>query len=216
MLIAIDGPAASGKGTLARRLAKYLDLSYLDTGSLYRGVGLKLIESGMDVEEAEDHNSKSAEHAIEIARNLALKDLEDLNLSCEGVGKAASIVSAIPKVREALLEFQKGVANSPNGAVLEGRDIGTVVCPNADHKFFVTASIEARAERRYKELQKRDESVIYDSVLQDLVKRDRRDSKRTISPLTIAEDAIEVDTTDMSMDDVFEKIVSIISSSTSR
>lgn len=210
LVIAIDGPAASGKGSLGRRLAQHFGMEYLDTGKLYRYVGLKLLEEGFDAVQAEDEDSPAAKKATEIAKNIKIHDLGTANLMGEGVGKAASIVSALPSVRKALLEFQKNVAESSNGAVLDGRDIGTIVCPEADFKFFITANLEIRSERRFKELQKKDNRVIYTSVLEDLRQRDERDSKRSISPLVAAGDAICIDTTALDLDEVFEQVLDII------
>ncbi len=210
LVIAIDGPSASGKGTLARRLAKELGLIYLDTGKLYRYVGLKLLESDEKIEKAAKHTSKEAKKAIEIAESLVLGDLEQHDLSSEEIGNAASIVSAIPGVRKALLSFQRDIATNPKGAVLDGRDIGTVVCPNADFKFFITADLKTRAERRYKQLQKQGNEVIYSSILQDLASRDERDTERTASPLSPARDAVHIDTTGLGMDDVLKKVISIV------
>jgi len=215
MIIAIDGPAASGKGTLAREIAKKLGYSYLDTGKLYRAVGKKMLDAGLDVLEADDHSSSAAEEAVSIAKNMNIGEISNVELASEGVGAAASIVSAIPGVRKALLEFQREVAQDKRGAVLDGRDIGTVVCPDADFKFFITASLEARAKRRYKELQKKDNSVIYAEVLEDLERRDKRDTQRNTSPMKVAEDAIRIDTTEMGIDEVLKEVLSIISSSTS-
>lgn len=215
LLIAVDGPAASGKGTLARRVAEHLGAVYLDTGKLYRAVGYALIKSGKNVDAAADFDSDSAKYAASSAENLDISALNNQDLSLEEVGRAASFVSAIPAVRKALLKFQRDVAKNPKGAVIDGRDIGTVVCPEANPKFFITASLETRAKRRFIELQKRDNGVIYDSVLQDLKARDERDSKRKISPLKPANDAIHIDTSNMSIDDVFNKVLSVILSSTS-
>jgi len=215
LLIAIDGPAASGKGTLARRLAEHLGCIYLDTGKLYRAVGVKLISSGADVDSAADFDSDAALQAISIAKTLRPSELFSLSLNDEGTGKAASLVAAIPDVRSALLTLQKECAADTQGAVLDGRDIGTVVCPNADVKFFITADIETRTRRRFKELQKTDKSIIYESVLQDLQRRDARDSSRQTAPLKIAEDAIVIDTTTMNMEQVFEKVLTAVLSSAS-
>ena len=203
MIIAVDGPVAAGKGTLARRLAAALDYAYLDTGSIYRAVAAKILAAGGDPEDAET--------AAAAARNLAPIDLERDDLRLEKVGQAASQVAAIPAVREALLAFQRGFAarppQGPNGpragAVLDGRDIGTVVCPDADVKFFLTASVEARAARRHKELIERGEESIYARVLQDLRERDARDSGRATAPLRAAEDAVRLDTSDMDADQAF-------------
>ncbi len=202
IVIAIDGPAASGKGTVAKRLARYLRLAYLDTGSIYRAIGYNIMQEGRDP------NDKDV--AIKAAKNLAPGDLKNEHLYDEGVGNAASIISAVPRVREILLQFQRDFARNPEGAVLDGRDIGTVICPNADYKFYITADIEARAMRRFKQLQSKGNPVIYDDVLQDLQRRDERDSMRKIAPLKAADDAICIDTTDMNEDEVFAKVLSFV------
>ncbi len=202
LVIAIDGPAASGKGTLARKIAEHYGLQYLDTGSIYRAVGWLALQHNISPEDEQN--------IVRIAENLTEKDLLNPDLYCEGVGKMASIVSAIPQVRETLLTFQQKVAASPNGSVLDGRDIGTVICPHATVKFFITADIEARAKRRYKQLQNNESSVIYHDVLENLQKRDRRDSERTIAPLAKARDAITIDTTHLSVDEVFATMLKSI------
>lgn len=202
IVVAIDGPAASGKGTVAKRLARYLGLAYLDTGSIYRAIGYSILSAG--------GNPEDKKTAIDAAKDLVPGDLKNIHLYDEGVGSAASIVSAIPKVREILLQFQRDFAKRPEGAVLDGRDIGTVICPNADYKFFITADIEARATRRFKQLQSKGIPVIYDTVLQDLTRRDERDSKRKIAPLKAAGDAIHIDTTNMDEDEVFAEVLSYV------
>ena len=207
MLIAIDGPAASGKGSLGRRLAKHLGLDYLDTGKLYRYVGYKLIEEGYDLDDITIKEKEVSAKAVEAANNIDITDIEQRNLGSEKIGKYASVASAIPEVRDALLDFQRNVAKSKRGAILDGRDIGTVVCPDADYKFFITANIEIRAERRHKELQNKGNEVIYTSVLDDLKQRDDRDSKRAIAPLKPSVDAIFVDTTTLNADEVFELVL---------
>jgi len=201
-VIAIDGPAASGKGTLARKLAEYYGHAYLDTGRLYRAVGLKLVNANQDA------NDKHA--AIEAAKSINAHDLQSKRLRQEKVGNAASIVSAIPEVRQILLDYQRTYAKREGGAVLDGRDIGTVVCPDADIKLFVTASVEARAERRHKEIQGEGIEVVAESVLEDLKERDERDSQRDVAPLKPAPDAIEIDTTNMSTDEVLARVTSLI------
>ncbi|WP_299622385.1 (d)CMP kinase [Pelagibius sp.] len=199
MIIAVDGPVAAGKGTLARRLAGALGLAYLDTGSIYRAVAAKILAAGGD---PEDHGQ-----AVETARGLDPADLARGDLRREDVGQAASKVAANQTVREALLDFQRRFARQPPGgeagAVLDGRDIGTVVCPGAEVKFFLTASIEARAARRHKELLQRGEESIYARVLQDLRERDARDSGRTTAPMKAAEDALRLDTSEMDADQAF-------------
>jgi cytidylate kinase len=200
MIVAVDGPVAAGKGTLARRLAAALDCAYLDTGSIYRAVAAKILVAGGDPEDPET--------AAAAAKALQPIDLERDDLRLETVSQAASKVAAIPAVRAALLDFQRRFAAAPpggqNGAVLDGRDIGTVVCPDADVKFFLTASVEARALRRHKELLERGEESIYARVLQDLRERDARDSGRATAPLRAAEDAVRLDTSAMDADRAFE------------
>lgn len=202
LVIAIDGPAASGKGTLARRLAQHYGLPYLDTGSLYRAVGLRLLYADADP------NDKAA--AIEAAESLDIQDLSNPRLRQERVGQAASIISAMPEVRAILLDYQRNFAAAPHGAVLDGRDIGTVVCPNADLKIFMTASIDARANRRHRELQGEGIEVVYQSVLDDLIERDARDQQRQNAPLIAADDAIRIDTTHQSANDVFDSVIQLI------
>lgn len=187
MIIAIDGPAASGKGTLARRIARELGYGHLDTGKLYRAVGIAVLREGGDPSDA-----VAAESA---ARGLDPDALDDPELAGDEAAQAASKVSAIPAVRSALLEFQRAFATRPPGAVLDGRDIGTVVCPDADIKFYVIASDEIRAQRRHKELLDRGNASIYARVLQDLKERDARDSARSVAPMKPAEDAVVLDTT---------------------
>jgi len=205
MIIAIDGPAAAGKGTLARRLAKHLGYDYLDTGSLYRGVGLQVLRGGGDP--ADTGAAKAA------AERLDLALLADPELRGEAAAKAASLVAAQPAVRAALLDFQRHFAHRPpggRGAVLDGRDVGTVVCPDANVKLFVTASLEARALRRLNELQAGGRAAIWSAVLQDMQDRDARDSRRDVAPLKPAADAVVIDTTSLSPDQVFEAARAIV------
>ena len=206
MIVAIDGPAASGKGTLARRLARRFGLAFLDTGSLYRAAALKALDSGRD-----PSNPELAERA---AKAVQPRDLDDPRLREERVAEAASLVAAIPTVRAALLAFQRDFAHHPppgfRGAVLDGRDIGTVVCPDAAVKLFVTASAEARALRRFKELQESGQNAIYQRVLQDIEQRDARDRERLTAPLRRADDAIELDTTALDADAAFAKAVALV------
>ena len=196
MIVAIDGTAASGKGTLARRVAARYGLHHLDTGLIYRGVGHAVLSAGAD-----PANPAAAETA---ARALDPSALGDPALRGDAAAAAASKVAAIPVVRAVLLQFQRDFAARPPGAVLDGRDIGTVVLPDADAKIFVTATIETRADRRYKELRGRGQAVIYADVLRDLRERDDRDSRRTVSPLQPAVDAFVLDTSALSPDAVFE------------
>ena len=202
LVIAIDGPAASGKGTLARRLAEHYGLDYLDTGSLYRAVGMKLVYSG------KDPNDRAA--AIDAAKHIDADDLANPRLRQERIGQAASIVSAYPEVRAALLDFQRNFAKGRKGAVLDGRDIGTVVCPDAEFKFFITATLYARAKRRHREVTGEGIEVIFESVLDDLRERDERDEKRAVAPLKPAEDAILMDTSTLDASEVFEKACQMI------
>jgi cytidylate kinase len=199
-VVAIDGPAASGKGTLARRLAARFGLVHLDTGTLYRAAAfLVLAENGDPADPA------LAEAA---ARRLNPTLLDDRRLLSEAVAQASSVVAAIPGVRAALLAFQRDFAAHPpgsaRGAVLDGRDIGTAVCPDAAVKLFVTASPAARAERRLRELRDSGATVIYRDVLQDMTERDARDSGRRVAPLAAAPDAVTIDTTGLDADQVFE------------
>lgn len=199
MIVAIDGPAAAGKGTLARRLAGAFDFAYLDTGLLYRAVGALMRERGLD---PADHTAVTAVAESLRPEHLARPDLRD-----EAVAAAASVVAAIPAVRAALRGFQQAFAADPPsgkaGVVLDGRDIGTVVCPGAEAKIFITADVEARARRRHKELLDRGETSIYARVLQEMRARDARDSERATAPLTAADDAIVLNTTEMTPDAVF-------------
>lgn len=202
LVIAIDGPAASGKGTLARRLSEHYGLPYLDTGSLYRAVGMRVLYAG--------HDPHDKQAAIEAAQSLIPQDFTNPRLRQERVGQAASIVSAMPEIRSILLDFQRDFAASAQGAILDGRDIGTVVCPQADLKIFMTASFEARATRRHRELQGEGIEVVYQSVLDDLIERDERDSRRQNAPLEAADDAVHVDSTALSANEVFALITSLI------
>ncbi len=208
MIVAIDGPSAAGKGTLARRLAAALDFAYLDTGLLYRAVGARLLAEGRA-----PGDPMAAERA---AAELEPADLERADLRSEAVAQAASEVAAQAEVRARLLAFQRRFAASPPdgkaGAVLDGRDIATVVCPEAEVKVFLTASLEARAARRLKELQERGENAIYPRVLQEMRDRDARDSGRAAAPLRPAEEAIVLDTTEMDSDAVFDAVWAIVQS----
>jgi cytidylate kinase len=208
IVVAVDGPAAAGKGTLARRLADALNLVYLDTGSIYRAVAAKLLAAGGD--------PADVRAATEVAQGLTSDDLGREDLRAEGVGGAASVVSAHQDVRAALLEFQRAVAFDPPagraGAVLDGRDIGTVVCPDACAKLFVTASLEERARRRHEELLGRGEARIYARVLEDLRERDARDGARETAPMMAAADAVTLDTSDLDIDAAFHRALDIVRS----
>jgi CMP/dCMP kinase len=198
-IVAIDGPAASGKGTLARRLAEHFGLAHLDTGKLYRATASLVLAAGGD--------PADPAAATEAARRVDPARLADPALLTEEVAQASSIVAAISAVRAALLDRQRDFAAHPpppfRGAVLDGRDIGTAVCPDATVKLFVTASPETRAERRLRELRERGATVIYGDVLQDMKERDARDSERRVAPLAAAPDAVTIDTTGLDADQVF-------------
>jgi CMP/dCMP kinase len=197
VVIAVDGPAAAGKGTLARRLAEHFGYAYLDTGTLYRAVGIKTIRAG--------HDPAEPEAATAVARALVPEDLERPDLRSDEAARAASEVAAQAGVREALLDFQREFARRPPGgcgAVLDGRDIGTVVCPDAHVKLFITASLFVRARRRLRELRDRGAAVIHSTVLRDMKERDARDSEREVAPLRPAVDAYVINTSDLDPDTV--------------
>jgi cytidylate kinase len=194
-VVAVDGPAASGKTTLARRLAAHFHLPFLDTGLLYRAVALKLLRAGRSLDD------RAA--ALAGARSIAAADLEDPSLRDDEVAHGASRVAVVPEVREALLVLQRRFGEGGPGAVLAGRDIGTVVRPDATHKVFVTASAEERARRRCKELRASGAAAIYERVLEDLRQRDTRDRSRVVAPLVPASDAFVIDTTDRDAETAF-------------
>ncbi|MCK4713346.1 MAG: (d)CMP kinase [Marinosulfonomonas sp.] len=193
--VAIDGPAASGKGTIGRAVAAHFGFAYLDTGLLYRAVGRKVL-SGMD--------------PVEAAQALRPEDMETNDLRTTEVAQAASKVASNPTVRAALLDFQRTFAARSGGAVLDGRDIGTVICPDADVKLFVTASDQVRAERRYLELSGKGHDVTRDGVLADLRERDKRDSERDVAPMVAAADAVVLDTSQMSIEEAVAMAVKVI------
>jgi cytidylate kinase len=202
MVIAIDGPAASGKGTLARRLAAHYGLPHLDTGLLYRAVARAVLDAGQALD---DEGA-----AAQAARGLDLARFDEASLRGRAMGEAASVVSAFGPVRDALLAYQRRFAAAPEGAVLDGRDIGTVVCPDATVKLYVTASAEERARRRYAELLARVEPAEFEAILADIRRRDERDRSRRIAPLRPAEDAIRLDTTNLDADGAFTAALAII------
>jgi len=195
LVIAIDGPAASGKGTLAKRLALHFGLPHLDTGLLYRAVALALIDAGDDLDD-----EAAAARAASV---LAADRLADPRLRERAMGEAASRVSSVPAVRAALLDWQRRFAQDEAGAVLDGRDIGTVVCPDAPVKLYITAAAEERARRRHRELAQRGEETTWAAILADIRARDARDSNRAAAPLKAAEDAVVLDTTDLDPDAAF-------------
>ena len=217
MIIAIDGPSGAGKSTLGKMLAKKLNLLYLDTGAMYRAVGLAVVERGVSFEDRAQ--------VAEIAENAKIElvgEPESLQIFLDGrdvtgeirtneIGQAASIVSAIAEVRKILVEHQREIGQSaPRGCVLDGRDIGTIVFPNADVKFFLTAKPEARARRRYEEDLQRGLDVTYEKTFEEIRQRDERDVSRADSPLSIAEDAIVIDTSELNLTEVFEQMTEIV------
>ena len=217
MIIAIDGPSGAGKSTLGKMLAKKLNLLYLDTGAMYRAVGLAVLRSGIEFEE----KTKIAEIAEKSDIKL-VGEPETLQIFLDGeniseeirtneVGQAASIVSGISEVRRILVEHQRNLGqNSPSGAVLDGRDIGSVVFPNENVKFFLTAKPEARARRRFEEDLARQRATSYEQTFAEIKERDERDVSRADSPLTIAEDAVVIDTSELDLSEVFAQMMQII------
>ena len=195
MIIAIDGPAAAGKGTLAKALAAHLGYHFLDTGTLYRMVGLVMLRGAGD--------------PITAARNLDPSTFNDADLRSEEVAGAASKVASIPEVRAALVQFQRDFARRKPGAVLDGRDIGTVICPHADFKFYITASVEARARRRFQDL--RDAGVSLENIKADIITRDTRDAKQSAP----AVDAIVIDTSEISAQECLDRVIALLNVSPS-
>jgi cytidylate kinase len=208
MIIAIDGPAASGKGTIARRLAAHYGLPHLDTGLLYRATARSLMERGERLE--------NVDAAISAARGLALTDFDETQLRGAEMGEAASIMGAMPQVRAVLLDLQRQFAARKEGAILDGRDIGSIICPNADVKIFVTAQSETRAQRRALELKSRGEKVDFAAVLADIQKRDERDSSRSSAPLIMASDAIRLDTTGLDVEKSVAAAIAIVENKTQK
>jgi cytidylate kinase len=208
-IIAIDGPAASGKGTIARKLAAHYGVAHLDTGLLYRAVGLAVLRAGDDPADA----AKAEKAALVLSAKGFDSLFNDLAIRADATSVAASKVAAVPAVRSILLKYQKDFcAEPPNqsrGAVLDGRDIGTVIAPDAEVKIYVTASLEARAERRFKELQGRNENAIYESVLRDMQERDARDASRSVAPARPADDAVILDTSNLTADQAFAEAIKI-------
>jgi cytidylate kinase len=193
--VAIDGPAAAGKGTISKAVAAHFDLAHLDTGLLYRAVGARMLQG---------------EEPIEAAQSLAADDLENPALRTADVAQAASKVAVIPEVRAALLDFQRAFARRSGGAVLDGRDIGTVICPQAEVKLFVTASAEVRAQRRFAELAERGFETDFDTVLADVKTRDDRDMNRADAPLRPAEDAVTIDTSELSIGEAVAQAIAAV------
>lgn len=201
-VIAIDGPAASGKGTLGRRLASELGLNHLDTGLTYRAVANQLLQNNQTLEDETI--------AVAAAEQVDLGKLDRSVLSSHAVGNAASKVAAMTKVRQKLVELQRAFANTPPGAILDGRDIGTVVCPDAAVKLYVTASPEVRANRRWQEMQDKGEAADFDTILADIAERDARDMGRADSPLKPATDAHLLDTSQMDIETAFLQAMAIV------
>jgi len=196
-VIAIDGPAASGKGTVSKVVSKKLRFNYLDTGKLYRTIGAKYLDGYQP---------------IAAAQSLERNDLDKYNLQKPEIAQAASEIASIPEVRAALLEFQRNFSQKLPGAVLDGRDIGTVVCPDAKIKIFLTASLEARAKRRYVELCKHDEKINFETILEQIKERDARDQTRKSSPMVAASDAKIIDTSELSINEAVNKVLNYIQS----
>jgi cytidylate kinase len=202
MIIAIDGPAASGKGTIAKQIASVYGLHHLDTGLLYRAVAKAVLDAGRSPDDVAQ--------ATAAAIALNPKQFDENALKAKAITEASSVVAAIPQVREALINYQRSFATKPPGAVLDGRDIGTVIAPGADVKLFVVATPEERAKRRMLELRRRGEDADEQEVLADLLRRDARDSKRTAAPLLQAPDAHLLDTTHLGIDAAFRAAIAII------
>ena len=207
MIIAIDGPSASGKGTIARKLATHFGLPYLDTGLLYRWVALRLKQTG----QAPDDVTGAAIAATYLRENIKTITFDDPELRGHAISQPSSMVAAMPEVRRALVELQQQFANQTCGAVLDGRDIGTVIAPHAKIKLFITASAEKRAERRYKELvSKGSNDTSYEAVLKDLQARDARDESRATAPSRVATDATVLDTSNLNVDEAFAAALQIV------
>jgi cytidylate kinase len=208
MIIAIDGPAASGKGTIAKRVAAHYGLAYLDTGTLYRAVARDTLARGGD--------PADPRAALASATALDPRTLGDSDLRAPGLGEAASLVAKHPGVRKELLAYQRAFAHAKSGALLDGRDIGTVICPDADVKLFVTATPEERARRRYLELRQAGISLTQADVLADIRRRDERDKNRAVAPLRKAADAHLLDTTNLDIDAAFRAAIDLIDAALGR
>lgn len=208
MIIAIDGTTASGKGTIARRLSGYYGLPHMDTGRLYRAVGVAALKAGVPLD--------AAGALADIARTLDLNDFIEHELRSAEAGKAASVVAAIPSVRQALFELQRAFATRAGGALLDGRDIGTVIAPDADVKLWVDADVNQRAARRWKELSEGGDPITLETVTQQLKIRDARDQGRADAPAAMAADAILIDTTDLTIDAAVEKALAAVEAALAR
>ena len=204
MIIAVDGSASSGKGTLAKRLALHFDLAHLDTGSLYRALGLHLLQSGVTAKNAEENKAATAVATLD----LRLADAPEIRT--DAVAGMASVIATMPKVRSAFTKLQRDFATNPphgGGAILDGRDIGSVILPGADFKFFIDADLEVRADRRTRELQANKQSVMFRDVIEEMRDRDTRDRERVTAPLKAAHDAFVIDTSTLDADEVFSLAV---------
>ena len=215
MIIAIDGPSGAGKSTLVRMIARELNLLYIDTGAMYRASALAVMEAGVSTNDAAAVAEVAARANIKLAGNpdslQIMLDGRDISreIRTEEVGHTASVISVIPEVRRTLVERQREIGRH-GGVVLDGRDIGTVVFPDADIKFYLTAAPEERAHRRYEEERVKERNITFEETLMDINTRDRRDSTRADSPLAIAEDAIVIDSTELSIEEVFERMIDAI------
>ena len=205
-VIAVDGFSASGKGSLCTSLSKILKLPYLNTGALYRAIGLKL-------KQLDFHDFENTKKILEIANDIDFSKLDNPELFTEEIGALASKVAIIPEVREFLLNLQKEFCNNADGAILDGRDVGTTICPDAKYKFFITASAEERAKRRYKEMLTKGIETTYNEILTKIKDRDYNDLNRKTSPLKKAVDAIEIDTTNLSKEEVLNTVLKFINTS---
>lgn len=202
LLIAIDGPSASGKGTLSKLLSEKFNIPHLNTGGLYRGTAYKAMQQGINLEEEKS--------VVEVAKTLTESDINNPVIFTEEMGGKAAIVAKMQSVRDTLFKYQKDFANQEGGAILDGRDIGTTICPDADYKFFVIASPEERANRRFKEMKEKGQNVSYDEILNKIKERDEKDMNRAASPFKKADDAILIDTTNKSIDEVFKEVLKYI------
>jgi cytidylate kinase len=202
MIIAVDGPLASGKGTIARALSAHFKLPYLDTGTLYRATGVAVQDAGISTDDAEA--------CAGIARSLNISAIDENRIRTAEAGAMASRVASIPQVRQALFELQRGFAGQPGGAILDGRDIGTVICPDADVKIYVTADAETRARRRWSELTAKGETLSFEQMLEQTRERDRRDTERADAPMRPADDATLLDTSSLSIDAAVTAAIEIV------
>lgn len=209
--IAIDGPSGAGKSTIAKEVARLLAIDYIDTGAMYRAIGYKLGEAGIDLENENDLNQILADTEIDLENGNTILDGVVVNdkIRTTEVSKMASVCSALPNVREKLVALQRKMGQAKS-VVMDGRDIGTNVLIDAEYKFFMTASPQERAERRFKELIQNGENITFDQVLQDIIQRDHNDTTRKLNPLRKADDAIELDTTGMGIIEVTDKVINIV------